>query len=273
MYKTPILQAAKSCLSQPNKLSLNQPSLGRFTLGLESLVIGPRRLFSCPVKERLPMKYGLPPSERKHRDEMFQRGMLWCSECKLFHPVKKFRKYGPKKPHTNYGYRFYCNDCDKAQRARRKEQAHQKFNERNAALKAKFVTLAGGVCHRCGYDGFLSAFDFHHVYPAEKKFTPTYVIYCGNFEKTWKELDKCCLLCSNCHNAYEARLWQAEFIKRPDALGWTVGDPLPLDDSRYETEKPPKYQQASMPIFNYEQKASQLTLFESRSAYNVGVTL
>jgi hypothetical protein len=272
MYKTPIPQAAKSCLSKLNKLSLNQPLLGWFALGLASLATDRQGLFVFPTKERRQVSK-LSPGDEMRRDEMFRQGMLWCSGCKQFEPVKNFRKYRQTaKPQTNYGYRYYCNRCTKLQQGAQKDRASKRMGQRNAALKVKFVALAGGACQKCGYSGYLSAFDFHHVYPSEKKFTPTYVIYCGNFEKTWKELDKCCLLCANCHNGYEARLWQAEFIKR-DGLGWTVGGELPLDDSRYETEKPPKYQQASMPIFNYEQKASQLTLFESRPAYNVGVTL
>lgn len=63
----------------------------------------------------------------------------------------------------------------------------------------------------------------------------------------------------NCHIAYGAGLWRVEFIKR-DGLGWTIGNELPLDDKRYESDKPPAYRQASMPLFNYEQKNVQLAL-------------
>jgi hypothetical protein len=96
--------------------------------------------------------------------------------------------------------------------------------------------LAGGCCQRCGYNNFNAALDFHHVYKDKKSHTPRDVIYSGDTETAWNELDKCCLLCRNCHAAYEAGDWRAKFIKR-DGMGWTVGQELPLDDTRYNVVK------------------------------------
>jgi hypothetical protein len=207
----------------------------------------------------------LSPGEQMRRDEMFRQGMLWCARCKQFHPVKDFRKYRPKaKPQTNYGYRYYCRRCELDQHQDRKEKHSQYFKVRNNQLKAQFAELAGGCCQRCGYKDYMAALDFHHVYPADKKYTPTVVIISGNLEKTWKELDKCCLLCHNCHVAYEAGLWRAEFLRRGDGLlGYTVGNMLPLDDRRYDVEKPPKLVQSSLPLFMRRSNgASQLGLFD-----------
>lgn len=50
--KTPILQAAQSCLSNRKKLSLKKPSFDRLALGLASLATDQRGLFIYPVKER-----------------------------------------------------------------------------------------------------------------------------------------------------------------------------------------------------------------------------
>lgn len=55
MMLTPIPQATKSCLSQPNKLSFNRPPYGRFILGLASLMTGFAEaiyLPNYPTKER-----------------------------------------------------------------------------------------------------------------------------------------------------------------------------------------------------------------------------
>lgn len=202
----------------------------------------------------------LTNSELKRRNEMFAQGMLWCCECKQFHPVKDFVKdRSVGKSQANYGYRKYCIRCNKAQYIRKRDKTSQFYKERNAALKARFVELAGGKCHRCGYNAFNAALDFHHVYPSQKKYNPTHIIYSGNFEKAWRELDKCCLICHNCHTTYEAGMWRAEFIKR-DGLGYTIGADLPLDDNRYEIDKPPKLQQAPLPLFAYGQTSTQLSL-------------
>lgn len=270
--KTPIPQAAKSCLSQLNKLSLKQPLLGWFALGLASLATSRQGLFCYPMKERrqkMPKGTALPYSERKKRDEMFLTGMLWCAGHKQFEPVKDFNKYKSiTKQQTNYGYRFYCNTYRKeVQQPARAEKHKEFFRNRNIALKREWVELAGGKCQRCGYSEFVSALEFHHVYPALKKYTPSTLIFCNNKPKIWKELDKCCLLCSICHRTHKAREWQAEFVKRDGFLGWTVGDPLPLDDTRYEVEKPPTYKQTPLPLFTYQQRDLQLRLFEQQVSY------
>lgn len=207
----------------------------------------------------------LTPAEQQLRNNMFAQGMLWCARCKQFHPVKDFVK-SPSQ--DNYGYRRYCRRCEKQQNRERKEKIDNHNKQRNTALKAKFAELAGGCCQKCGYNRHYAALDFHHIYPAQKKYTPAYIIYTNNFEKAWRELDKCCLLCQNCHVTYEAGVWRAEFIKR-DGLGWTVGGELPLDDKRYETKTPPKIEQAPLPLFTIKRAGEQLQLFEERATYVV----
>ncbi len=60
------------------------------------------------------------------------------------------------------------------------------------------IRQLGGKCLHCGWSGDQAAFQFHHVNPEEK----TFII--GNVgNKSWpvlqKELQKCILLCANCH--------------------------------------------------------------------------
>jgi len=56
----------------------------------------------------------------------------------------------------------------------------------------------GGKCIKCGYDKSLVALQFHHTDPSQKEFS------LGNkrgitWEQQLKELDKCELVCANCH--------------------------------------------------------------------------
>ena len=54
----------------------------------------------------------------------------------------------------------------------------------------------GPKCQRCGYDACIEALEFHHRNPKEKD--PTYSFNWG-IKKLKKELDKCDILCANCH--------------------------------------------------------------------------
>lgn len=56
----------------------------------------------------------------------------------------------------------------------------------------------GSKCVRCGYDKCKSALHFHHLVPSTKDFQIS-----GNWGLSWdkvkSELDKCILVCANCH--------------------------------------------------------------------------
>ena len=73
-------------------------------------------------------------------------------------------------------------------------------------LKKKAVAYLGGVCVRCGYSKCVAAFDFHHKDPTQKDFAIAHKGFCRSFEKLKRELDKCELLCANCHREEHARL-------------------------------------------------------------------
>jgi hypothetical protein len=71
-------------------------------------------------------------------------------------------------------------------------------NTRRFAIKEKAVTYKGGCCSRCGYKRSLRALQFHHRDPKMKEFGVS-SMHCLSWERIKKELDKCDLLCSNCH--------------------------------------------------------------------------
>lgn len=80
--------------------------------------------------------------------------------------------------------RVKCDECIKKTKA--------------AEIKKKAIRYLGGKCVDCGYKKHHVAFDFDHLYPADKHFKIS-----GNAIFRWKEiekeLDKCVLRCSNCH--------------------------------------------------------------------------
>lgn len=75
-------------------------------------------------------------------------------------------------------------------------------NQKLRGLKRKYeaVLQKGGKCEECGYDKNLSALEFHHLNPEEKEFQIDERHFANrSLEVLQKELDKCILLCSNCH--------------------------------------------------------------------------
>ena len=79
-------------------------------------------------------------------------------------------------------------------------------DRRRKAIKAKAIAYKGSKCERCGYDKCMAALDFHHRNPKEKEFGISSSGHSRSWERVRKELDKCELVCSNCHRELEYNL-------------------------------------------------------------------
>ena len=113
-----------------------------------------------------------------------------------------------KKPHL-------CEDCGedapKNFYSRQKQKCKKCHNKRTAKdgknKRIKAIELLGGSCQVCGYNKCLSALEFHHIDPIIKDVN--YSTMRGwTFSRIKKELDKCILLCANCHREEHERLRQ-----------------------------------------------------------------
>lgn len=82
------------------------------------------------------------------------------------------------------------------QRNKRQRNEYRKTRVRNHKLKA--IEYLGGSCQRCGGKFDSCVYDFHHKHPSEKEFEPS-VLLNYTWDRIQEELDKCLLLCSNCH--------------------------------------------------------------------------
>jgi hypothetical protein len=75
-------------------------------------------------------------------------------------------------------------------------------NQKLRGLKRKYeiILTRGGKCELCGYDKNITALEFHHKNPDEKEFQIDVRHFSNSsLETLQKELDKCILLCANCH--------------------------------------------------------------------------
>lgn len=97
-------------------------------------------------------------------------------------------------------YENYCEKCA-AIIAKERKQLGIKFpplkNTPRQKLKLQAVKYKGGKCEICGYDTCQTALEFHHLDPNEKDFAISKKS--TTFEKIKPELDKCIMVCSNCH--------------------------------------------------------------------------
>lgn len=119
---------------------------------------------------------------------MLSDDLKQCPKCKRLLPPSEF--YG-RSTSTRYNC---CKTC---------------FNElatmRLRAVKQQAVDYKGGKCMVCGYARCIAALEFYHVSKDGKDFNISHK--CLSFEKLMTELDKCILVCSNCHREIHAGLW------------------------------------------------------------------
>lgn len=105
-----------------------------------------------------------------------------CGEADL----KKFYK------HKDGRFRYRCRKCDNSINI-----------DRFKGIKKQAVEYKGGKCVVCGYDKCMASLDFHHRNPEEKD--PHWrKMRNWIFEKIKNELDKCDLVCKNCHGEIHA---------------------------------------------------------------------
>jgi len=107
-------------------------------------------------------------------------------------PEKKFcSKCGKKVSHNNKsGFCFDCRNTSKSNADSVREWRKRK--------KFILVEYKGGKCKRCGYDKCIEALEFHHKDPSKKDFGISGKNI-RSIERCKEEIDKCILLCANCH--------------------------------------------------------------------------
>ena len=78
--------------------------------------------------------------------------------------------------------------------------------KRRAKVKQMAIEYKGGKCSCCGYDRCSMALEFHHTDPSQKDFSLSQDGHTISWSKVKTELDKCVMLCANCHREEHFRL-------------------------------------------------------------------
>ena len=77
---------------------------------------------------------------------------------------------------------------------------YRKQKERALKRKIELIEYKGGKCIKCGYDKNISALDFHHIDKETKEFElDARKLSNTHINKLKEEVEKCVLLCANCH--------------------------------------------------------------------------
>jgi predicted HNH restriction endonuclease len=113
-----------------------------------------------------------------------------CPRCNQEKTLNDFYNRRGKK-----GNSVYCKSCTCDQTI-----------ERQRKFKRKCIEYKGGKCESCGYDKYDGALEFHHKDPLKKDFSIANARLTSFSDKVKEELDKCLILCSNCHREEHARL-------------------------------------------------------------------
>lgn len=80
-------------------------------------------------------------------------------------------------------------------------ESNKNAQTRRHSRKQRAVAYKGNVCVHCKQSFHFSAFDFHHVDTTTKHKDPGLMMTYSD-EALFKELDKCILLCANCHRKH-----------------------------------------------------------------------
>ena len=78
-------------------------------------------------------------------------------------------------------------------------------HKRRRKIRQMAVEYKGGRCERCGYDRCIDALEFHHINSSGKDFSISDKGYTRSWDRVKEELDKCALLCANCHRELHAQ--------------------------------------------------------------------
>ncbi len=97
---------------------------------------------------------------------------------------------------------------EKRKYADRRQYLVAAVTKRRHKIKIMAIEYKGSKCQLCGYKKHVGALELHHVDPTQKSFGIGQKGYTRAWEKVKAELDKCVLLCANCHREVGAGVTQ-----------------------------------------------------------------
>jgi len=125
--------------------------------------------------------------------------MKKCIRCNTEKPLTEFNKNKAKKD----GYQSNCRACGNAQSKNHYNNNRSDYYDRNdkrvKRIKEYINEFKGKTPCSCGEDR-VPCLQFHHLDPSDKDFSVSQaIINHYGIERIQAEMDKCIVMCSNCH--------------------------------------------------------------------------
>ncbi len=139
--------------------------------------------------KRIPMEEISKTLNRSKRSIQHKASRIGLSRTKY-----KFN-ISPREPRTVIDKRYY---------EKHKKRIYERKMKRINNLRRELKKSLGGKCSKCGYDKSFCALDFHHN-RGQKEGTVSLLIKSFSKQKALKEIEKCILLCANCHRELHNR--------------------------------------------------------------------
>ena len=138
----------------------------------------------------------------------------YCLTCSPFGEGNRIKLNAPKNKENNNAkceicaaylkgnaVRFCSKKCKLKSYSNTTEKNSYAYQQGRAlSRKLAFVKLLGGKCKSCGYNKNLAALHFHHQNSNTKSFAlDSRSLSNTSLKRLEEEMDKCELLCANCH--------------------------------------------------------------------------
>lgn len=130
----------------------------------------------------------------------------YCFDC------SPFGQHNTRKIHDSVSANtpvYKCRVCSKTYQGGHRQSRNIcqscRVSESRRNKKLALIEYKGGKCVVCDYDKCQQVLQFHHIDPNEKEFT---IASSGtlDFDKLKSEVDKCVLVCANCHGEIHSGL-------------------------------------------------------------------
>ena len=129
--------------------------------------------------------------------------MKACTTCGTTKPLTEYHKHSLCKG----GLSPICKACHyikgKEYRLANLEKYREYQKTRKQDIKNKLVAYKGGCCQICKTIFPSAVYDFHHLDPSIKEARVS-ELSGSSFKKAKLEVDKCILVCANCHRLIHA---------------------------------------------------------------------
>lgn len=125
-------------------------------------------------------------------------------KAKVYARTERYRAKNPELYREAANKHYHANKEKCAERARKWRNANKQYRrdqqrERKRERKLWAIQYLGGKCRRCSAVVHPAAFDLHHRNAASKADRDPSKMLQFSLSRLTAELDKCDLLCANCH--------------------------------------------------------------------------